>query len=132
MIRPVVPKFFRNGSRVLIKNKNERFSEKKKGGYKGLKLPKVKMNDAVLQPVLEEMELYVTENRLNNVLSHIGEVDWSKDVFMVMGALSKDVLVDFMKEHGELYDTLEKKEQKQLNKKLNDLALNLVKKKSQA
>lgn len=132
VIRPVVPKFFRNGSRVLIKNKNERFSEKKKGGHKGLKLPKVKMNDAVLQPVLEEMELYITENRLNNVLSHIGEVDWSKDVFMVMGALSKDVLVDFMKEHGELYDALEKKEQKQLNKKLNDLALNLVKKRSQA
>ena len=45
-----------------------------------------------------------------------------------MGLFSKDVLEDFLKEHGGEYGCLEKSEQKLLNKELNKLATALVKK----
>ena len=45
-----------------------------------------------------------------------------------MGLFSKDVLEDFLKEHGGEYGCLEKSEQKLLNKELNKLATTLVKK----
>ena len=41
--------------------------------------------------LIEEGETYVTENRLANVVSHIGEVHFPKDFGRVMGELSKDV-----------------------------------------
>ena len=44
-----------------------------------------------------------------------------------MGALSKDVLDDFLKEHGGSYAALDKCEQKLLNKELDKLCTALVK-----
>jgi hypothetical protein len=45
-----------------------------------------------------------------------------------MGMFSKDVLDDFLKEHGSAYTALDKYEQKMLNKELNKLCTTLVKK----
>lgn len=128
VIRPVVPQYLANGSRVLIKNKNARFAEKK-----GVKARNKEFNDAVtysegLQGLIAEIEAYVTENRLANVLSHIGPVSLPKDFGKVVGMFSKDVLEDFLKEHGESYSALEKGEQKCLTRELNGLATALVKK----
>lgn len=141
VIRPVVPMYLRNGSRVLIKSKNERFAEKGGthdvdnivGGYQSVK----KRNKLFAEPVpysdglkalVTEVEAYVTEQRLANVVSHIGEVHVPKDFGKIMGLFSKDVLEDFLKEHGGEYGCLEKSEQKLLNKELNKLATALVKK----
>ena len=77
--------------------------------------------------MIEEGETYVTENRLANVVSHIGEVHFPKDFGKVMGLFSKDVLEDFLKEHGNLYTALEKSEQKLLNKELIKFCTALVK-----
>ena len=44
-----------------------------------------------------------------------------------MGLFSKDVLEDFLKEHGNLYAALEKSEQKLLIKELNKFCTALVK-----
>ncbi|MBP5481275.1 MAG: hypothetical protein J6Y22_05950 [Paludibacteraceae bacterium] len=41
--------------------------------------------------------------------------------------ISKDVLDDFLKEHGSAYTALDKCEQKSLNKALNKLCTTLVK-----
>ena len=78
VIRPIVPMYLRNGSRVLIKSKNERFAEKKsvKKCYKLFAEP-VPYSEA-LQTLIAEGEAYVTENRLANVVSHIGEVHFPK------------------------------------------------------
>jgi len=81
-----------------------------------------------LKALVAEVEAYVTENRLTNVVSHIGEVHVPKDFGKIMGLFSKDVLEDFLKEHGGDYACLEKSEQKLLNKELNKLATDLVKK----
>ncbi len=127
VIRPVVPQYLRNGSRVLIKSKNARFAEKKsvKKRNKLFSEP-VPYSDA-LKALLPEVEAYVTEARLNNVVSHIGEVSLPKDFGKVMGMFAKDILEDFMKEHGGEYSALDKCEQKSLNRELNKLATDFVK-----
>ena len=127
VIRPMMPCHLRNGSRVLIKNKNERFAEKK-GVKKRNKLfaEPVPFSDE-LKMLIVEAEAYVTENRLANVVSHIGEVHLPKDFGKVMGLFSKDVLADFLKEHGGEFDALDKYEQKTFNKEVNKFCTALVK-----
>lgn len=127
VIRPVTPQYLRNGSRVLIKSKNARFAEKKsvKTCNKLFTEP-VPYSDS-LKKLLPELETYVTENRLNNVISHIGEVMLPKDFGKIMGMFSKDILEDFLKEHGGEYTALDKCEQKSLNRELNKLSTDFVK-----
>lgn len=127
VIRPVVPMYLRNGSRVLIKSKNERFSEKKSVKTRNKLFSEPIPYSEALKSLIEEADVYVTENRLTNVLSHIGEVVLPKDFGKVMGLFSKDVLEDFLKEHGSAYTALDKCEQKSLNKELNKLCTTLVK-----
>jgi len=127
VIRPVVPMYLKNGSRVLIKSKNERFAEKKSVKKRNKLFAEPVPYSETLQALIVEGEAYITENRLTNVLSHIGEVHFPKDFGRVMGLFSKDVLEDFLKEHGGSYSSLDKCEQKSLNKELNKLCTSLVK-----
>lgn len=128
VIRPVVPTYLRNGTRVLIKSKNERFAEKKSVKKRNkLFAEPVPYSDG-LKAMIGEGKVYVTENRLANVVSHIGEVHFPKDFGKVMGLFSKDALGDFLKEHGGSYAALDKCEQKSFNKELNRLCTSLVKK----
>lgn len=127
VIRPVTPQYLRNGSRILIKSKNARFAEKKSVKTRNkLFTEPVPYSDS-LKALLPELEAYVTENRLNNVISHIGEVTLPKDFGKIMGMFSKDILEDFLKEHGGAYTALDKCEQKSLNRELNKLSTGFVK-----
>ena len=128
VIRPVVPMYLRNGSRVIIKNKNQRFSEKKSAKTRNKLFSEPVPYSEALKALIAEAEVYVTENRLTNVVSHIGEVHFPKDFGKVMGLFSKDALEDFLKEHGSAYSALDKCEQKSLNRELNKLCTDLVKK----
>lgn len=127
VIRPIEPMYLRNGSKVMIKSKNERFAEKKsvKKRVKLFEEPIPYSDDLVA--LIDEAEAYVTEARLVNVISHIGEIKVPNDFGKLMGLLSKDALDDFLKEHGGDYAGLEKSEQKNLNKELNKLCSNLIK-----
>ena len=127
VIRPVVPMYLRNGSRVLIKNKNERFAEKKSKKKRNKIFAEPIPYSEKLKALITEGEAYVTENRLTNVVSHIGEVHFPKDFGKVMGLFTKDVLNDFLKEYGGSYSALDKCEQKSLNKELNKFCTALVK-----
>ena len=128
VIRPVVPMYLRNGSRVLIKSKNKRFAEKKSVKKRNKLFAEPVPYSEALKALIPEVEAYVTEQRLANVVSHIGEVHVPKDFGKIMGLFSKDVLEDFLKEHGGEYGCLEKSEQKLLNKELNKLSTEMVKK----
>lgn len=128
VIRPITPMYLRNGSRVLVKSKNERFAEKKSVKKRNKLFAEPVPYSDQLKALVAEVEAYVTENRLYNVVSHIGEVHIPKDFGKIMGLFSKDVFEDFLKEHGGDYDGLEKSEQKLMNKELNKLATDLVKK----
>ena len=128
VIRPIEPAYLRNGSRVLLKNKNARFAEKKSVKKRAPKLFVEPSYSELLNDLLPVTEQYVTENRLNNVVSKIGQISVPKDTGKLIGLFSKDILDDFLKEHSGKYAALEKSEQKILNRHINALATNLIKK----
>lgn len=123
IIKPVKPLYLKNGSRVLLKNKNEKWEEKAKRHNRGEK--KAIVLSEGLQSLQTEIADYVTVNRLNNVISKIGEVS-PKQYGKLIGLLSRDALEDFLKDFAEPYQQLEKQEQKLLNKSLNKLASKLI------
>lgn len=128
VIRPVEPVFLKNGSRMLLKNKNSRFAEKKSVKKRQ---PALFVEPGYSEELLNQLliaEDYVTENRLNNVISKVGEVSFPNDAGKLIGLLSKDVLEDFLKEHSGSYAGLEKSEQKIFNRHLNKLSVELIKK----
>jgi Rnl2 family RNA ligase len=120
VIRPVNPKFLGCGSRVILKSKNEKFSEKSKE-----KKPNLKPLSENLQKIVDDISCYVTENRLRNVLSHIGTVT-KKDFGKIMGVFVKDIMDDYMKDFGDTLNTLEKIDRKSVNKLINSMAANLI------
>ena len=128
VIRPVEPIYLRNGSRVLLKNKNARFAEKKAIKKHAPKLFVEPSYSETLNELLPIVEQYVTENRLNNVVSKIGQISVPKDTGKLIGLFSKDILDDFLKEHSGRYAAIEKSEQKILNRHINSLATDLIKK----
>lgn len=125
IIKPVEPCFFKNGVRVILKNKNERWSENTKF-HKTIKkvepLPEkvVKLQEAILT--------YATENRLNNVISKIGEINY-QDFGRVLGLFNKDVYDDFIKDFHHITDELNKKEMKAVTKSLGRVSAKLLKSK---
>jgi len=125
IIRPIVNLHFNNGTRVILKNKNERWSENMKFNKVIKKTEPLPEKIVKLQ---EGIQTYVTENRLNNVLSKIGAVTMN-DFGKVLGMFNKDVVEDFSKDFGEHINTLEKKEVKLVTKSINKTAVALVKKK---
>ena len=124
VIRPKQPLYIPNGSRIIIKSKNARFAEKK-GIRHAPKVPRVIAEEVAALFALAED--YFTEPRLDNVKSHIGEVSFPRDLGRVSGLLAKDVLEDFLKEHGEAYNDLSKQEQKTLNGLLGKRAIDFIK-----
>ena len=127
VIRPVEPLYLNNGSRLLLKNKNSKFAEKKSVKKRQLALFEEPTYSKELTDLLAITEDYIVENRLNNAVSKIGEVTFPRDMGKVIGMLSKDVLDDFLKEHSGSYVALEKSEQKILNRHINKLSTNLIK-----
>jgi len=99
VIRPVIPKFFHSGERVILKNKNDAWSEKQRNNIRQKKrLPSVnKMSDGA-RAYLTHCLTYITENRLRNVLSHIGPIT-VKDFGLVLKEFSLDVQEDARKEY---------------------------------
>jgi len=128
VIRPVEPTYLRNGSRVLLKSKNERFAEKKSVKKREPKLFVEPSYSESLNNLLPITEQYVTENRLYNVVSKIGQISVPKDTGKLIGLFSKDILDDLLKEHSGKYASIEKSEQKILNRHVNSLATDLIKK----
>ncbi len=122
IIRPVKTLFLNSGSRVLLKNKNEKWTEKNKTSNKEI-LTKIKNEESILSPLgvflLEEIGKLINLNRLLNVISKIGEINPEKDYGKLMRLFSKDVLDDFIKSFDLDFKSLEKSEQKIITKNLN-------------
>lgn len=123
VIKPVEPHFLPNGSRVIIKNKNAKWSEKRKVNSKSIAqvvLSKEANN------LLSELVSYVNPNRLANVMSKEGNLE-PANIGKLIGLLSKDAFEDFLKAFKTPFEALEKTEQKRLTKQLNQYAAKLVK-----
>ena len=122
VIRPVVPLHFHNGSLVILKSKNELFSEKSK--------EKKSVQDMTLnedqKSILNNLLQYMNENRLNSVLSKIEQIT-NKDFGKVLGLMVQDMLEDYNKDDGEL-NNLEMVDQKKIRKTLNSLVSEFIRK----
>ncbi|MDI9312363.1 MAG: RNA ligase family protein [Limnohabitans sp.] len=125
IIRPVETLFFGNGSRVLLKNKNERWAERGKNDKPKREHQEVEFPPEA-QSVWSKIKDYVTVNRLYNVLSKEGEFH-PKIFGKLTGWMSQDVVTDFKKDYPTELDTLEKENQKAINKRLNTLIVNTIK-----
>jgi Rnl2 family RNA ligase len=126
IIKPVIPSYFNNGSRVILKNKNEKFAEKAQKS-KRIKVKKNQEMSENFNYVLNEVIRYVTENRLKNVISKFGDVT-EKDFGKLCGMFTQDALNDFKKDNEPLYFTIVKEEQKILNKRANTECANMLRK----
>lgn len=127
VIRPTQTHFLRIGSRVLIKNKNEKWSENNQYIDKAI-LSKLLREELSHETNFLCKEIYklITQNRLHNVISKIGEINPNKDYGRLLGLYNKDVLSDFLKNFQNPYDALEKHESKALNKFVNKHAGQLI------
>lgn len=127
VIKPMIPDYHWNGSRIILKNKNDKFKEKHDKGGKNKK-PKVK-EEIVLsenaQKMLDEILLFITENRLRNVLSKVGTIT-NKQFGLLMGQYSQDIFEDFLKDNKEEFTLLEKHERKQIQKQVGNVASTLI------
>jgi Rnl2 family RNA ligase len=116
VVRPVKPIFFDMGDggfkRVILKNKNEIWKEKANA------TDKVRVQHEVNENVQEQignLSLLITDNRLENVLSHLGTIE-AKDFGKLIKEFSMDVWEDYQNEYGDEYNMLDKDEQKSVGK----------------
>jgi Rnl2 family RNA ligase len=125
VIKLIESKHFSTGSRVILKNKNDKWKEKSSES----KNPKLPKEEIIVSPeaeiLINELESYVCENRLHNVLSKIGVVT-QKDFGKILGSLSVDALKDFRKDFEDQINLLSEEEQKILNKRVNLISQGLV------
>ncbi len=126
IIKTLKTRYFGNGARVIVKNKNEKWTEKSKMVKKDRPTRKDVHFSGKAQEIWEEIRNYVTVNRLNNVVSKTGEFE-PEMVGKVIGLFAQDILEDFEKDFPEAFAAIEKEEQKRINKKLNSLVIDLVK-----
>lgn len=127
IIKTLKTRYFGNGARVILKNKNEKWIERSKVVRKqGKTVQKTVHFGEKAQNIWEEIQTYVTANRLNNVVSKIGEFE-PKMIGKVIGLFAQDVLEDFEKDFPSVFTTIEKDEQKRINKKLNAAVIDCVK-----
>lgn len=123
VIKPLHEARTRYGERVIIKYKNDRFTEVSREPREKT----VIVLEEEVQVVLDNILPYVTENRLVNVLSHMSPEISIKDFGAVMLAFLDDIYGEFGKDSGEL-NTLENFQLKILNKELSRPASKIVRK----
>ena len=124
VIRPAKTAYLANGKRVILKNKNAKWAEKKQRSKSAMPLEPLPAHILALRDLALE---YVTENRLENVISKIGAVS-IKDFGKVLGAFNQDVSVDFRKENQEKLLSVDKADLKRVNKLFGRVAADLVRK----
>ena len=118
VIQPLsVIKYTNNGSRVLIKSKNPKFTEKNK------KRPSKPSEPNPFIPVVEQ---YVNENRMNSVLSKFGEAT-NKDFGKIIKLMNEDVIEDMIKD-GDLPEDWKKQDEYKLaGKAVSNVVSNFLK-----
>lgn len=115
VIKPIEPQFSDNGKRVILKNKNEKFTE---SVAKRKPKPITKLSETE-QQILAEAQSMITENRLRNILSQIGPIG-QKEFGRLLGSLSKDIVIELRKDHKI------KDKEKHINRMVNKLCADFI------
>ncbi len=95
VIEPALPSYFRNGSRVYLKNRSPEFSEISNAKYKAPATAVATPQE--IQSLLEAVVPYLTENRVNNVRSKLGDVS-GHDFGKLLKLTVSDAIEDFEKD----------------------------------
>lgn len=122
IIRPVHPICLPSGSRLLLKKKNDKWAENKMSHNFTL------IDDDILELIEKLKEAiagYVTENRLNNVVSKEGTLT-KRDFGRIIGLFNKDIILDFTKDFKIQWEKLDKKESKMVTKSISGLTNDMV------
>lgn len=132
VLKPAQPKFFWGGGRVLLKNKNSKWTEKAKEKKPNKQANKENNFEFVpsehATELMDELLMYVTENRLRNVLSKMERPILDRQFGMIVGNMNKDIMEEFLKDFRDRFMSLEDKERKYLNKKMGAEVMSLVRK----
>lgn len=123
VIRPVDTRYDPRGSRVIIKHKNARWSDKKT--VKRARRPPGPEMGPAGKALLHEAMAYATPARVPAAVSKIGEVT-RQDFGRVVGAVGKDVYADFEADHGKALAALAESDRKLITKALGRQAVELV------
>lgn len=86
VIRSLIELKKNNNERIIVKHKTDKFSETKT--KRTVSLEKMK----ILEGVNAICSEWITENRLTNILSHISKALDIKDIPMIIGRMTEDVL----------------------------------------
>lgn len=124
VLKPVVPAYFRNGERIIIKHKNPKFQEVQK--TRKVPAAPVESSDKY-KSLFKIVTGYVNEARVENCKSHLGEITLPKDFGKLLGEFAKDVIEEFTESHGTEFTELEKTEQKRFTGEVNKLCAALIK-----
>ena len=116
VIKPV-KQILLKGHKIMIKNKNAKFSERKRN-------PKAREKTAPNVPQeLMEISDYINKERLTNVVSKMGLLENSKKYLgLIMNEFCRDIMEEYQKDH----ENLTKKELKIVNKIMGTQAIRLV------
>ncbi len=118
VIKPIIPFYLRNGDRVIIKSKNDKWAEKASKP----KAPK-KPISASVKTLLNEFTIYITEGRVQNVISKDPEFqDMDNKKF---GKLIQAIIDDICKEEGFTADQI-KPAKKYISREIANVARKVV------
>jgi len=127
IVKTLKTRYFGNCARVILKNKNDKWVERSKMVKKDRKdVQKPADFSENAQNIWEEIQRYATVNRLHNVVSKVGEFE-PKMIGKIIGLFAQDILEDFGKDFPDAFTSVEKDEQKRINKKLNTLVIDFIK-----
>ncbi len=127
VLKTIKPERFLDGDRVILKSKNAIYDER-------ARCAKVPRKPLVLtektQKVFDILITYVTENRLDNVMSKINsELLNKKQGFgTIMGDFRKDIMESFNDDFGGVMNTLDKQDKSAISRQIGKLCVPLVKK----
>ncbi len=127
VLKPVHPSLCIDGTRVILKSVNEIYDERSRA-------PKIIREQLELtekaQKVYEILSTYVTQNRLNNVLSKIDKelLTKTRGFGKIMGDFRKDIMENFNDDYDGVMNTLDKQDKFLVAKRIGKLCVHLVKK----
>jgi Rnl2 family RNA ligase len=96
VIRPMYGDIYHKGNRIIIKSKNDKWSERRNNGnWKKNNKPEYD------HPLRKTLEQYLSTNRVINILSHHKQGDEffsKKDIGFLSGLLAKDILEEAIRD----------------------------------
>lgn len=130
VIKPMYDIVFNNGDRMIAKKKSDKFTEKMKHNKKEKADFNIDNYSPEFKDVYNNILDYVTESRYHSVVSKMkpNDIDF-KNFGNILRSYVKDVVKDYNKENDNLYNNLDKKEEKIINKEIDRKSSGIIKNK---